>query len=500
MSEMQLLPVHEAASLVPAMSDEEYLALRDDISQNGQHEPIVLHEGKIIDGRHRYRACIELKREPLFTVWKGTDSIVRFVVSQNLKRRHLNASQKAAVAVLAAELEKAEIEAKKRRATGAVNGGVGKAKNRRAESAKAVEDNRIDRHKLNESISSESCHEEIFPHGTNCYTSVSQQPSIDTRAPQARDKVAQQFGANPRYVQDAKKIRDEAPELLEQVKLGKRTIPQAKLELRRREKRAALAEMSKQVPSTTSCWEIRHGDCLVELPKIKDKARLIFADPPYNIGIDYGDGKAADRLPSDEYVAWATKWLEACRKLLSDDGSIWVLIGDEYAAEYCMIMKGMGLTLYSWIKWFEAFGVNCSRRFNRCTRHLLYFVNDPDNVVFNESAVTRASDRQTIYNDKRAVAGGKLWDDCWGIEPKIPRLTGTCSERIPDFPTQLPLALLNPIIQCASNPGDLIIDPFNGSGTTGVAAIQYGRRYIGIEKSARFAELATMRLRGVHNE
>ena len=97
----------------------------------------------------------------------------------------------------------------------------------------------------------------------------------------------------------------------------------------------------------------------------------------------------------------------------------------------------------------------------------------------------------------QANPGGKLWDNVWGIEPAIPRLTGTCNERIPDFPTQLPLALVTPIVLCASDPGDLVVDPFSGSGTTGVAAICNGRRYVGIEKSEKFTELARLRLKGV---
>ena len=159
-------------------------------------------------------------------------------------------------------------------------------------------------------------------------------------------------------------------------------------------------------------------------------------------------------------------WLTACRDHLTPDGSLWVLIGDEYAAEYGVLLKRLGLTIRSWIKWFESFGVNCCRNFNRCSRHLFYCLRNPQQFVFHEDAVTRPSDRQTKYADKRAALTGKLWDNVWGIEPAIPRLTGTCNERIPDFPTQLPLALLEPIIQCASDPGDLVLDPFSGSGTT----------------------------------
>jgi site-specific DNA-methyltransferase (adenine-specific) len=104
--------------------------------------------------------------------------------------------------------------------------------------------------------------------------------------------------------------------------------------------------------------------------------------------------------------------------------------------------------------------------------------------------VTRPSDRQTKYADKRAVDGGKIWDDVW----QIPRLTGHAEERVPDFPTQLPIALVEPIVLCASMPGDLVVDPFSGSGTTGAAALSNGRKYVGIERSEKFIDLSQLRL------
>jgi DNA modification methylase len=67
---------------------------------------------------------------------------------------------------------------------------------------------------------------------------------------------------------------------------------------------------------------------------------------------------------------------------------------------------------------------------------------------------------------------------------------------MPEFPTQLPIALLTPVVLCSTEPGDLVIDPFSGSATTGVVAVTRGRRYLGIEKSDKFARLATRRLQG----
>lgn len=241
-------------------------------------------------------------------------------------------------------------------------------------------------------------------------------------------------------------------------------------------------------------FELICGDCLEELPKIKaDSVRLAFLDSPYNQDIRYQNGRS-DNLPSHKYLAWISEVFDLTARTLSDDGSFWVLISDEWADEFGIRLKRVGLFRKQWIIWRETFGVNCTRSFNRCTRHLFWMVKDPRNYVFNREAVTRKSDRQTRYNDRRANPAGKVWDSCWGVEPPIPRLTGTCAERIAGFPTQLPLALLRPIVGVASDPGDTILDPMCGSATAGEAAIRLGRHFIGMELSPVFHDLATRRL------
>ena len=240
-------------------------------------------------------------------------------------------------------------------------------------------------------------------------------------------------------------------------------------------------------------WSLVHGDAVERLAELDEDvpARLVFADPPYNIGIDYGQDQAADLLPAEVYLQFCGDWIAGCRRNLTDDGSFWLLVSDEYAAELCVEAKRQGLHLRNWIKWFEGVGVNCSNKFNRTTRHLLYFVVHPKRFVFHAHEVLRSSDRQTKYNDRRANSVGKVENDLWDI----PRLTGTCAERIPGFPTQLPLELVDRVVRCASDPGDLVLDPFNDSGTTGEAAIKNGRRYIGIDASEEFIELARARLK-----
>ena len=464
MSDSTKVEIHEVANLFPLMGTDEFEALKADIAAHGLKEPLWTHKGKLIDGRNRCRACQELGVTPQTREWDGKGSLVAFVVSVNLHRRHLSAGQRAAVA---ADMEPMLAkEAKERqRAAG------GDRKSRTAKE-KAV--------------------------------SVKEKVPEPIRV-QARDQAAKLAGTSGRYVQQAKAVKEKAPELYEKVKAGQMTLPQASREVERTQKRAELQKKATEAvesqPSGESLWRIVTGDCLAELEKLsKDRVHpnLIFADPPYNIGVDYGGGEAADRLDHDDFVWWCQSWLAACRNLLADDGSLWVLISDEYAAEIGVNLKLVGLHVRAWVKWYETFGVcnSAASNFSRTSRHLFYCVKSPKRFTWNADAVSRPSDRQTKYDDARANPGGKVWDDVW----EIPRLVGTAAERIPDFPTQLPLALLRPVIGCSSNPGDLVLDPFNGSGTTGAAAVELGRRYVGIEKSPKFAELATLRLKGVRRE
>lgn len=297
-------------------------------------------------------------------------------------------------------------------------------------------------------------------------------------------------------------LKDDDPETFEQVRAGKVTVRnganKVRTAKRSERKRAAMEQRAAAAPATADRWQVIAGDAADELAQLKECPRLIFADPPYNQGIDYGQGTGADRLRPDQYLACCERWMQAAADALAPDGSLWVLISDEYADHFGLLLRKAGLNRRQWLIWYEAFGV-CDadkRGFARSSRHLLWYIKDPHDYVFNPEPITRPSARQMKYHDRRANPEGRTWDSVWGLDPPIPRLTGTCAERIPTFPTQLPLALLLPIIACASDPGDLILDPFNGSGTTGVAALRLSRQYIGIEKSEEFARLSRLRLQG----
>lgn len=467
---LSALKNHPAADAWPMMDDERYAELKADIDMNGQREPITLCDGMILDGRNRYRACVDLGIEPLTRQYAGDPWA--FAWSLNGARRDLEATVRA---LIFKRCEDGSAKWEKRLAKIAEEGN-----RKRAEATKGMP----------HAAKGESRKpEKVVDHDDP--------PPCRKKKHVARDARAAEAKVSPATMARADQIA-KRPDLEQKVVAGEMKPAEALREIRSEKRRRELEEAAVKADADRKAdrpqWSILNVDVIDGLESVRDEhgpARLIFTDPPYNIGIDYGEGEKADLLSSQAYMKWVRQWFGLCWDCLTPDGSLWVMIGDEYAAEYCTELKATGFTVRSWIKWYETFGVNCTNKFNRTSRHIFYAVKDENAFVFNPEAVTRPSDRQTKYGDSRASAGGKIWDDVW----QIPRLTGTCAERIPDFPTQLPLALVEPIVLCASMPGDLVVDPFNGSGTTGAASIRNGRKYVGIEKSEKFADMADMRLR-----
>ena len=251
------------------------------------------------------------------------------------------------------------------------------------------------------------------------------------------------------------------------------------------------------------------GDCLEHLAALPaGGVDLAFADPPFNIGYDYDVYN--DRRARADYLAWTDRWLAAVRRVLAPDGALFVAIGDEYAAEMKVRLDGVGLTLRNWIVWHYTFGVHCTRKFSRSHAHIFYYVVNPKRFTFNADAVRVPSARQTTYADRRANPAGKLPDDTWVLRPQeeercfraesdswyVPRVCGTFKERT-GHPCQMPEAVLERIIKVSSDPGDLVLDPFAGSGTTLATAKRLGRRYLGIELSGEYAARVRRRLEGV---
>jgi len=232
------------------------------------------------------------------------------------------------------------------------------------------------------------------------------------------------------------------------------------------------------------------GDCIEVLGKAGEPfADLIFADPPFNIGYKYD--KYYDKVKKKNYIAWTKDWMSICKKVLKPHGSFYIAIGDDYAANVKILADELGLIMRNWIIWHYTFGQQTKTKFARAHTHIFYFVKDQANFTFNDYAVRVPSDRQLIYNDRRANPVGKMPDDVWN---GFSRVCGTFKERAGWHPCQMPESLLKRIIAASSNPGDCVLDPFSGSGTTAAAACQLGRNYVGVEISEQYVENTNIRL------
>jgi len=253
---------------------------------------------------------------------------------------------------------------------------------------------------------------------------------------------------------------------------------------------------------------LHRGDCIEGMAKLPSATiDLIFADPPFNIGYDYD--VYDDRREAETYLQWCKRWGAEVVRILKDSGTFWLAIGDEFAAELkLMFQNDLGLTCRNWVIWYYTFGVNCKQKFSRSHAHLFYFVKDAKQFTFNSDAIRVPSARQLVYADTRADANGRLPDDTWilrpqdlpqGFEPTedtwyFPRVCGTFKERAGWHGCQMPEQLLGRIIRACANPGDIVLDPFAGSGTTLTVAKKLGRRWIGFELSENYAVQIEARL------
>jgi site-specific DNA-methyltransferase (adenine-specific) len=198
--------------------------------------------------------------------------------------------------------------------------------------------------------------------------------------------------------------------------------------------------------------------------------------------------------------------------VLRPDGTFWLAIGDEYAAELkVMATRELGFTCRSWVVWYYTFGVNCKYKFSRSHAHLFHFVKDPASFTFNLDAIRVPSARELVYADKRANSKGRLPDDTWILRPQdlpegfgpeentwyFPRVCGTFKERSGWHGCQMPEQLLGRIIRACSNPGETVLDPFAGSGTTLAVAKKLGREFLGFELSEAYAARVRERLAAI---
>jgi site-specific DNA-methyltransferase (adenine-specific) len=247
------------------------------------------------------------------------------------------------------------------------------------------------------------------------------------------------------------------------------------------------------------------GDCRELLPKIPEVTAgvvdLVFADPPFNWDRAYD--KWNDRMPEKEYLQFTRDWLDLCIGGLRPGGALWVNIPDDWAAEIVVHLKDRGLAMENWCIWHYRFGQNTTGRYINSKVHALYFVKAEAKGrlrTWNPREVLEPSDRATTYFDPRTLkktdgmpAGMRVPMDVW-YGPYWGRIQGNNTERRGYHDNQLPEVYLERVIRSTSNVGDLVLDPFLGSGTTGVVAHALGRRFLGTEFSANNARSAFERM------
>lgn len=246
---------------------------------------------------------------------------------------------------------------------------------------------------------------------------------------------------------------------------------------------------------------IFHGDSIACMNKLPAKSvQLVFADPPYNLqlkqdlyrpnntkvaGVDDEWDKFSSTSAYDDFT---TAWLTACRRVMADDATIWVIGSYHNIFRVGRIMMDLGFWVLNDVQWYKTNPMPNFRgvRFTNATETLIW---------------AKKSEQQKRYTFNHQVMkqlnGGKQMTSVW----HIPLCTGR--ERIKNaqgqkaHSTQKPEELLRRVILSSSSEGDVVLDPFLGSGTTSAVAKQLNRKSIGIEQEKEYVEISKTRLRGI---
>jgi len=408
---------HPVSNLFPLMQGADFEALKQDISEHGQLEPIWLHsDGSIIDGRNRHRACIELGIDPHFRTWAGDGSLVSFVVSLNLHRRHLTPTQWATVGVDALPLY--EEEARQRQiaagAAGAEFGVLGGRGN-----TKPLGEN--------------------FPQGV----------FVSERAPRARATAAQIVGVNPRYIQDGKRIKEQAPDVFDKMRTGEVTISEAKRELRKREAEAKRQEVLAKYDQV-DVWSGSLNVNTIEQTSIYDldlppeSVDMIFTDPPYH----------------DKHIDLYGRLAEVAASALKPGCYLLVYAGKMFIPQVIACLSGH-------LEYVSIFAVFQPFSQARIMKH---------NIFENW--------RPILAFKKPGHSPVKEWAQ------DVVRGTRDKSHHDWQQDSEAPLQY----IAAYTKPGDIVLDPFVGGGTTPWACKQLGRYFVAFDVDDEAIKLSQERV------
>jgi modification methylase len=263
----------------------------------------------------------------------------------------------------------------------------------------------------------------------------------------------------------------------------------------------SLREARSGVQSNSWLNSIIKGDCVAALEALPDKSvDVIFADPPYNLQlggalhrpdqslVDACDDEWDQFASFEAYDAFTRAWLLACRRVLKPHGTIWVIGSYHNIFRVGATLQDMNFWILNDIVWRKTNPMPNfkGRRFQNAHETMIWASRDQNakSYTFNYDAMKAANDDVQMRSDW-------LFPICSGGE----RLKGDDGKKV--HPTQKPEALLARVIMASSKPGDVILDPFFGSGTTGAVAKRLGRNFVGIEREQDYIDAASARIASV---
>jgi site-specific DNA-methyltransferase (adenine-specific) len=382
---------HEIANAFPLIDGSEFDELCRDISANGLLEPIWTYQGKILDGRNRYRACVQVGVNPKYREYTGNNPL-NFVISLNLKRRHLNESQRAVIAAKLANMTR---------------GGIRPGQN----------------------------------------TKTSQTANLQFEGEISQSTAAELLNVSPRLVAAVKAVEREAPELVEKIERGEMTAHEAEKKIKQRQREQKRAEMAKagaNVPPSKR-WRIWQGD--IRTAKLDESVDAIITDPPY---------------PKEYLPLWDELGRFAAQNLKIGG----VLLAMTPAPYLPQIIEMLGAHLtYQWILACELPGSSASviqsGVRNVLWKPILVYRNGGEPVNIG-SDLFRNTERDKAFHEWGQGVSGYEWQ-----------------------------------VQNFTQPNEIVCDPFLGGGTTAVAALKHGRRFVGFDVDAANVAVSKGRIRDV---
>lgn len=237
--------------------------------------------------------------------------------------------------------------------------------------------------------------------------------------------------------------------------------------------------MDKELKMDLRCIDAIQG--MKGLPS--ESVDLIVTDPPYNLSKDYGETN--DNLSFDNYIQFSIDWLAEAKRVLKPTGTIYVFMGMQFISYiYKILDKDLGLKFNSWITWFYTQGIGKTKGFSPRHDDILMFTKTK-NHTFNLDLIRVPQKYYRSINNMRGANPGNVWEFSH---------VHFCSGNRQKHPTQKPEGLIERMVLASSNEGDIVLDPFVGSGTTARVCQQLNRNFIGFDNNQEYIKMSKDRL------